>query len=588
MADQVLKTVRITDNIKVEVLQQGKKRKYALFYDTDNTKSEKYDVAMSDDDVIKESLLEYGRLQSSKGKPLGQLPQFYYKVIQDPYKDPFIKRTYGNGDKSPYYLNNGCSINIEWEGWANSDPIITSSDDDADAKKGSNNASLVYAKSVTVYLPKGFTENGGKGYLVWTDTGLRYNDDKNVYKNSLDKGQKNGAIILKPRDSDKDSEIVEHIIASFVAKVTNLHGYDYRGLKLCSPDTEACSLIPYKSPLEPPSPTPIQTPVETPVGTPVGMSQSKIKFTIDGLPSEIILKAKEDLDTFTIWTGPIPKINNGSGNVDDVDDDLDDEYKESEFIGEGENIVTPEVYKLEINAAIEDAKSVVDDSSTSNNGITVKGLAPNSPLPANAGVPAGFNGVPLYNQFDPRWAKSPYNTGGSCANKTVSSSGCGPTAVSMVINYWATKGKCNPVTPAVVAKFFADNGAFVCGQGSDMGRLNKEKFKNTFGITMKTGVTEAQIMAALRKGYPCVMSGASYRGYNFKGERIGERYNGGHVVCLTGIDSQGRIRVNDSGSSPTGGKGITAFIEGKNPSGGVGEFRQRLILYPSNMSSPIA
>ena len=71
MADQVLKTVRITDDMKVEVCQQGKKRKYALFYDsnnpdinrrrsdTENTKSEKYDVAMSDDDVIEMALKAY-------------------------------------------------------------------------------------------------------------------------------------------------------------------------------------------------------------------------------------------------------------------------------------------------------------------------------------------------------------------------------------------------------------------------------------------------------------------------------------------------------------------------------------------------
>ena len=67
MADQLLKSVRITDNIKVEVYQQGKKRKYALFYDEDadynflkdNTKSEKYDIAMSDDDVIEMALKAY-------------------------------------------------------------------------------------------------------------------------------------------------------------------------------------------------------------------------------------------------------------------------------------------------------------------------------------------------------------------------------------------------------------------------------------------------------------------------------------------------------------------------------------------------
>jgi hypothetical protein len=660
MADQVLKTVRITDNIKVEVLQQGKKRKYVIFYDgnndyitgrrsgyddtdkNNNTKSEKYDVAMSDDDVIEMALKAYnGRFGT---------PQKKFYITQKTYSDPAPARTYGNGDKSPYYINNGCAINIQWIGripnpefnpgtYSNlsraaaaggkdgkprylENSTITSTTDNSENKdnfpksswsvsppitdglSGINlkevptdyrDTSSLQNKIVTVTLPKGFTENDGKGYLVWTEGGLQY-DSKSIpedtpFRRTVDiegvpvdiGGSKPKNQIVYFDGGKSDQHVLEQVINDFISKITSLHGIFRYDLKLCAPDNETCSLIPYKSPLEPPfKANDLQTP---PGPTP---SNTKIKFTIDGLPTEIIIKAKEDLDTFTIWTGPIPKINNGSGNIDDFEDGEGDEYTETNFEGDGENIVTQEELKVEIKAAIEDAKSVVDDASTSNNGLTVKGLAPNTPLPANAAIPAGFNGVPLHTQYDPRWANSPYNTGGRCASKTVSSSGCGPSAVSMVINFWATKGKCNPVTPAVVAKFFAENGAFVCNGGSSLWTLNKDKFKNTFGITMKVGVTEAQIMAALRKGYPCVMSGASYRGYNFKGERIGERYNKGHVVCLTGIDSQGRIRVNDSGSSPTLGRAITAFIEGKNPSGGVGEFRQTAILYPSNMSSPIA
>jgi hypothetical protein len=126
MADQVLKTVRITDNIKVEVLQQGKKRKYALFYDGDtefitsrgrgyeetdknnNTKSEKYDVAMSDDDVIEMALKAYNSRFGS--------PQKKWYITQKVYSDPAPARTYGNGEKSPYYISNGCAINIQWIG----------------------------------------------------------------------------------------------------------------------------------------------------------------------------------------------------------------------------------------------------------------------------------------------------------------------------------------------------------------------------------------------------------------------------------------------------------------------------------------
>lgn len=356
MADQLLKTVRITDNIKVEVYQQGKKRKYALFYDsnndyinrrrgdTENTKSEKYDVAMSDDEVIEMALKAYnGKFGTPEKK-------FY--ITQKTYSDPAPVRTYGNGDKSPYYLNNGCALNIRWVGQIPNpdfvlgtfsevddaekatgiksflrDVTITSTVDDAtDTSKmpsASWGTSFVSRKEVTVNLPKGFTENGGKGYLVWTRDGLQY-DSK-----SLPSGSNSGNSISSFQNHTKDSDIIGQIISSFESDVLFLHGGSSLGdLKLCAPDNEACSLIPYKSPLEAPNnATASQTPV-----TGTQSTTSKVKFTIDGLPTEIIIKAKEDLDTFTIWAGPIPKVNNGGGNVDDYEDLLGEEYVETDAI----------------------------------------------------------------------------------------------------------------------------------------------------------------------------------------------------------------------------------------------------------------
>lgn len=408
MSDQLLKSVRITDNIKVEVYQQGKRRKYTLFNDNDQTKSLKYDVAMSDDDVIKESLLEYGRLQKSKGKISGQMPQFYYKVIQDPYKDPLPVRTYGNGDKSPYYLNNGCAINIKWVGkipnpefnpgtysnlyeaqkdgkkdgkprylenvtitakedaadktdilpkssWSVSPPVTDGLFDPEVVPVDYRDTSYVFNKEVTVTLPTGFTENGGKGYLVWTDNGLKYNDDKDVYTSSEDKGRKIGSVIIKFPGNNKDSEIVEHIIASFVGNVTHLHGYDgfqnVSGLKLCSPDTEACSLIPYKSPLQAPSNNEIvaqQTPSPT-------QSVPKIKLTIDGLGDDIQLKALTNLEDFTVWAGPIPKSIELIDDFEDLAEYVESPYKgyeEEPAIFESQSYESEEVRKAtEANAS---------------------------------------------------------------------------------------------------------------------------------------------------------------------------------------------------------------------------------------------
>ena len=396
MADQVLKTVRITDDMKVEVCQQGKKRKYVIFYDsgnsyingrrsdTENTKSEKYDVAMSDDDVIEMALKSYNSRFGT--------PQKKFYITQKTYSDPAPVRTYGNGDKSPYYINNGCIINIQWVGqipnpefnpgtysnlydaaqasedagkprylenatitatsddasnsdilpkssWSVSPPITDGSIYEKEVKPDYRDTSYVRDKIVTVTLPKGFTENGGKGYLVWTDGGLQY-DSKSIPENTpvqqmvidsrgYGSGGRSRDQIVYFDGNNKDEYILDRVIDDFKNKVSSQQGispWDY-DLKLCAPNNEACSLIPYKSPLEQPAKAnDLQTPVSATQSAP------KIKFTIDGLGDEVIVKAKQDLDTFTIWTGPIPKVNNGSGNTDDYEDILGEEYIETDAV----------------------------------------------------------------------------------------------------------------------------------------------------------------------------------------------------------------------------------------------------------------
>lgn len=297
MSDQLLKTVRITDNIKLELYQQGKRRKYALFYDNEKTRSEKFNVSMSDNDVIKESLLEYSR-------KLGKT----YTIIQDPYKDPFLQRVYGS-DKYPYYLNNGCSIVIKW--------------------------SESY-KNIIFNLPNGFTENGGKGYLVWTDTGLQYND-------------KTGIKIIDFSLTIDDSYIINSIISDFKLKVSKLHGVSEYDLKLCEPDTESCSIIEYKSPLQQPNITPQQAITNE---TPPGPTQSvpKVKISIDGLPSDFKVKAKEDLPIFTIWAGDIPKPREVIDKFDELSE-LDPEYLESGYAGFEETGVDLKTWKVQGDVA---------------------------------------------------------------------------------------------------------------------------------------------------------------------------------------------------------------------------------------------
>jgi hypothetical protein len=416
MADQVLKTVRITDNIKVEVLQQGKKRKYALFYDGDtefitsrgrgyeetdknnNTKSEKYDVAMSDDDVIEMALKAYNSRFGS--------PQKKWYITQKVYSDPAPARTYGNGEKSPYYISNGCAINIQWIGkipnpefnpgtYSNLNQADNASEKDGkprylenanitsttDNSENSDNLpksswsvsppitdgisginqeevptdyrdrSYVHSKIVTVTLPKGFTENGGKGYLVWTDDGLQY-DSKSIPENTPTKmvyvdGRYIDVGYRKPKNQIRyfegyrtDAYVIEQVINDFDSKVYSLHGIFRYDLKLCAPDNETCSLIPYKSPLESPNNTPEQAAIND-IPPPVPIQSGKLKLSIQGLfdtgdgttpgstASVFEIKAKTNMPAFIVWSGEIPKTE----EIDQFENlpELDEEYSETGF-----------------------------------------------------------------------------------------------------------------------------------------------------------------------------------------------------------------------------------------------------------------
>jgi len=207
----------------------------------------------------------------------------------------------------------------------------------------------------------------------------------------------------------------------------------------------------------------------------------------------------------------------------------------------------------------------------------------------NALIRAADNGVPIYWQYDTRWATHSYDKqpGKNCNdNSTIRTSGCGVVAMTMAINFWAKKQKCEATTPQAVADFFMTHGGRVCYQGSSYLNIDKDKFKTTFGIVLVLGVTQAQLMTSLQKNYPCIISGKNYTGLNYKGDVLTNKYTGGHFVCLTNIDNQNRIRVNDSGNSPTGGKAITAFQAGKLPSQAT-TVNQTAILYPVGVPSPI-
>lgn len=707
MAEDILgKTVRIDDKqfnpkgAKFEVWTK-RRHKYIKWYrdekngiiSTENyIDNDKISASLTDDEVIKAWLSQ--REAFAKFRPDLQV----YKVIQDPYSDePITKRVYGDG-KSPYYLNNGCSINIEWRGqkpnpdftlgtFSNPEDaenyyrkrtngvrngpnrylrdtvenpvILTSSVDDANdtsklptsswvveepfdsgiagisvemTEPNYRDKSSVDNKIVTVNMPTGFTENEGKGYLVWTNHGLQYDTKALPYGteyqktllidtqgNVVDPGSTTstsglravnavttGDIIRHFGSGNKDADIVSEVIEKFKSMVVEKHGIsrtDY-DLKLCEPDSEACKLIEYKSPLEGSNNTPDQAAaLDTPKG---GSQSSKIKLVIDGLGDDLQVRAKEDLPEFTIWTGPIPKPKELRDEFDELGE-LDDEYTESNYTGEeeatikvsaGESFDTDEAK----DAAYNDTY-VPNDPNTSNTPGAGTGLKSTgtytSELPSESSkgtgsVKPGFNGVPYYQQFDKRWANVIYGrandgtfveanveptkiglinvtwNGGTytikCDHKkgnsgfsSIQGGGCGITSTSMIISYWSTKGKCKPTSPVKIAKLASENGSRPgppCSGTQPGGRSGgfAKAIKANFNIDFDaSNAKEAQDL--IKKGFPVLFCGQNFSGKNSTG--VATSPYGGHFIVLTGYDN-GKWRVNDPGRNIDKG-GITYF-----------------------------
>lgn len=318
----LLKTVRITDNIKYELYKKGSSKKYTIAYLDKEIKSQYYDFTLSDDFVVKESLIELARVNNKKSD--------YYKIIQNPYKDPYIKRVYGSPNY-PYYLNNTCKIVIEWIGkypnpefqlgpystadeatyfnkqlnierWI--DGNVTNSVDNGESNitstwndvNGNFDRATISYKKALLYLPD-------NTILIQTQSGLVYNNDSVEF--------------IKYSANVKDSDIIDNVIINYVKMIVNNKGisYDDYKLKLCDPDSEYCSIIPYINPFE------VKVIQDIPIEEPTIDTKININtITIDGLSSNIHIKEKTDLPTFTIWLGNKPILNG---------DELDVEYIES-------------------------------------------------------------------------------------------------------------------------------------------------------------------------------------------------------------------------------------------------------------------
>ena len=140
--------------------------------------------------------------------------------------------------------------------------------------------------------------------------------------------------------------------------------------------------------------------------------------------------------------------------------------------------------------------------------------------------------MPLLLQYDQRWGYGNYG------DSIIAISGCGPTALSMVI---AGLTGDNSITPYKVAKFSESNGYYVSGVGTTWS-LFTEGSEN-FGLqASELPLAEVSIYNALQSGKPIICS-----------MRPGDFTTTGHIIVLTEIEN-GKIAVYDPNSNERSNK----------------------------------
>lgn len=133
--------------------------------------------------------------------------------------------------------------------------------------------------------------------------------------------------------------------------------------------------------------------------------------------------------------------------------------------------------------------------------------------------------IPLFFQFDKRWANYPY------AGTTIKIAGCGPTSLAMVVV--GLTGDTS-VTPFTMANFSTKRGWAISGVGSSWELMTTGA--REFGLNAEQVSTTAEsIVENLSKGKVMIAS-----------MKPGTFTNGGHFIVLTGLTDYGMVKVNDS------------------------------------------
>lgn len=285
-----------------------------------------------------------------------------YQIIQDPWENKVP--LYRNFGSDPYYLNNGAVIYIVWKDGTKDVGGQKYSDDTGHEITPTD---ISFKKTIKI---------------------ISTNETKSFTLNKSDEFEYDG----KPQEFagyNSDKGVIAVALSKWKMKIPN-----YNDLELCSPDNESCSIIPYKSPLQPIVPDVPAKPVGvTASNAESTSSKEKIKVVVQ----DQIIKVKEDVTSLKVFIGilkdsPVePPLEEKTLNTEQ-DDFIDGEgvdisdYIESNFVGEEEApIDLPDV---------DPAASAIQETSAENSynpGTVVTGKVVSLPTTYSHTSTQGFN-----------------------------------------------------------------------------------------------------------------------------------------------------------------------------------------------------
>lgn len=223
-----------------------------------------------------------------------------YYIIQDPWEDKVpIYRNFGS---DPYYLNNGVVVYIIWKDGDKDIGGQKYSDESGHELKSQD---IVFKKTIKI-----ISSNEAQTFTLGKNGEFEYGNNSLEYLGTI-----------------RDIDIIYEIISKWVNKV---NGYD---LGICLPINESCSIINYKSPLQPI--------IDSPIVNPVAINaDSKSKEKINIVLQTEKVKVKQDLTSLKVFVGQLKEIILEENTLNTEQDEFIDgegvdysEYFESDFQG---------------------------------------------------------------------------------------------------------------------------------------------------------------------------------------------------------------------------------------------------------------